>query len=130
MIGPYTKTPPADDNRRPPDNDSRRTSPEDYRRPVEDLADEDRSPTNVHPRLVENQTSQTPKRKETCAGNEEGEGVRNSIIKERIMNTKGQRTKSHARMLDPGQSNTKKEGDLCGKGLGCDRGEKKKEKVL
>ena len=61
MIGPYTKTPPADDNRRPPDNDSRRTSPEDYRRPVEDLADEDCLPANVHPRLVEHQTSPTPK---------------------------------------------------------------------
>ena len=40
---------------------SRRTSPEDYRRPVEDLADEDCLPANVHPRLVEHQTSPTPK---------------------------------------------------------------------
>ena len=97
---------------------------------VKDLADEDRSPVNVHPRLVEHQTSPTPKRKETCAGKEEGKGVRNSIRKEKIMNTKGRRTKSQARMYAPGQSNTKKEGDLRGEGWGCGRGKKKKEKVL
>ena len=46
------------------------------------------------------------------------------------MNTKGRRTKSQARMYAPGQSNTKKEGDLRGEGWGCGRGKKKKEKVL
>ena len=83
---------------------SRRTSPEDYRRPVEDLADEDRLPTNVHPRLVEHQTSPTPK---SARG---GKGVRNSIRKEKTlaMNTKGRRTRLYA----PGRSNTNKEGNL------------------
>ena len=46
------------------------------------------------------------------------------------MNTKGRRTKSHARMHAPEQSNIKKEGDLRGEGWVCGRGEKKKEKVL